>query len=141
MIIIEGGASDRYRLLISDGTYFLQAMLATQLNEYITDERVVPRCLIRLDEFICNTVHDRQIAIILGLTDVQPPTQAMIGNPVAVEQTKGSRSYFLFPSSSHLFKEEMLQHNHCNNNNPTIKNHHLNKTLLLLQHNNNINSQ
>jgi replication factor A1 len=77
--------SDRYRMMVSDGTHFLQAMLATQLNALVQDGQINARCVVRLDEFICNTVHERQIAIVLQLTVVSPPID-QVGAPVAIEK-------------------------------------------------------
>jgi replication factor A1 len=74
-------------MLVSDGAHTLQAMLATQLNHLVQEDKVVPRCLVKLDEFICNTVHDRQIAIVLQLSVVSGPVDA-IGNPAAIEAGK-----------------------------------------------------
>ena len=37
-----GGSSDRYRLVISDGQLYMQAMLATQLNEMVETGQVSP---------------------------------------------------------------------------------------------------
>ena len=72
-------------MTISDGVHFLQAMLATQLNALVVDESIQPRCIVQLDEFICNTVHERQIAIILGLTVQSGPHDTVIGNPQPIE--------------------------------------------------------
>ncbi len=71
-------------MLVSDGSHTLQAMLATQLNALVSEDRISTRCVVRLDEFICNTVHDRQIAIVLQLTVVSGPAE-IVGNPVAIE--------------------------------------------------------
>jgi replication factor A1 len=80
-------ASDRYRMMVSDGSNFLQAMLATQLNQLVQDDLIKPRCLVKLDEFICNTVHDRQIAIVLQLSVVGGPCE-QIGHPTSIEAAK-----------------------------------------------------
>lgn len=79
-------SADRFRMLISDGVHYMQAMLATQLNALVISEEIAARSVVRLDEFICNNVHDRQIAIILGLSSMGPPQQVMFGNPVAIEK-------------------------------------------------------
>ncbi len=48
--------------MISDGVHFQQAMLATQLNELVNDGKLQPKCVVRLNEYICNTVHGRRYA-------------------------------------------------------------------------------
>ena len=72
--------------MISDGVHYMQAMLATQLNNLIQENQLAAHCLIRLDEFICNTVQDRQIAIVLQLSVVSPSTGSLVGNPQPVDQ-------------------------------------------------------
>jgi hypothetical protein len=41
-------AAERYRLVISDGTHYLQAMLATQLNHLVTSNAVQPQGMLCL---------------------------------------------------------------------------------------------
>ena len=80
-----GSTIDRYRIVISDGVHYMQALLVTQLNNMIQENHLAPHCLIRLDEFICNTVHGRQIALVIQLTVVAPSTGSLVGNPQLVE--------------------------------------------------------
>ena len=124
-------ASDRYRLVISDGTQLMQAMLATNLNSMMDSGQVRQRpiapppppsdqpppltpplpkshavgplatqsthcarwvlrwqlqkfSIVRLDEFICNTVQNRRIIIVLNLTAIQACNE-QIGNPVRID--------------------------------------------------------
>lgn len=74
----------RYRLAISDGTHFQQAMIATQLNNIITDNQLQVNCLVRLLEIICNTVQDKRIVIILNVQVVKLMPNK-IGNPVSID--------------------------------------------------------
>lgn len=77
--------SDRYRLVISDGQHYQQAMLATQLNSLITTQQVKEHCIVRLDEFISNNVAKRKVIIILKLSTVSDGPGHQIGNPVNVD--------------------------------------------------------
>jgi len=77
--------SDRYRLCISDGEIYQQAMLATQLNYLIVQNQLVDGAIIQLTEFIANVVAGRQIIIILNLTIKERGPLQRIGNPVSVE--------------------------------------------------------
>merc|ERR1711871_125931 len=63
-----GTGAPRYRLVLSDGVHYQQAMLATQLNDTIDMENLKPNTLVKLDEVICNVVQDRRIIIVLGMT-------------------------------------------------------------------------
>eukprot|EP01114_Cavostelium_apophysatum_P012658 TRINITY_DN2887_c0_g1_i1.p1 TRINITY_DN2887_c0_g1~~TRINITY_DN2887_c0_g1_i1.p1 ORF type:complete len:632 (+),score=173.17 TRINITY_DN2887_c0_g1_i1:130-2025(+) len=77
---------DRYRLVISDGIHYQQAMLATQLNNLVIENQIQVRCIIKLVDFICNTVHHKRIVIILNCETVAPPCAA-IGTPTNVDSS------------------------------------------------------
>lgn len=76
---------ERFRLVISDGVHFQQAMLATQLNPLIQSQTIANRSIVCLNEYICNTVHGRRIVIILNIEAVQPPLAENLGNPQSIE--------------------------------------------------------
>jgi len=81
---------ERYRLVISDGVHYQQAMLATQLNDMIRNNIIDSRCVIKLNEYVCNTIHNRRIVIILNLEIVAPSLSGNIGSPQNIEQVLGS---------------------------------------------------
>lgn len=80
----------RFRLSISDGTHFQQAMIATQLNSYITDNRIKVNSLIRLVEVICNAVQDKCIVIILAV-DVVGDLPMKVGSPQSIDLVMNPR--------------------------------------------------
>lgn len=50
--------NDRYRLLVSDGKYLVScAMLATQLNNYVTEDKLSNNTIFRIDRFITSMVN------------------------------------------------------------------------------------
>lgn len=51
---------ERFRLVLSDGAYLQQAMLATQLNELIKSGSCMKNSCVRLKEYICNTVQNKK---------------------------------------------------------------------------------
>ncbi len=54
------GSNDRYRLIISDGTYFIQAMLATQCNALVDSEEIKRFSVAVIERATCNTVQDKR---------------------------------------------------------------------------------
>lgn len=48
------------RLILSDGTHFMQSMLATQLNEFIETGRLERHSLMRLNGYAVNNVQNRK---------------------------------------------------------------------------------
>lgn len=80
-------SAPRFRLAVSDGEKFQQAMLATQLNQLVLSEKLLLHSLVRLQDYICNEVQNKRIIIILNL-DVLGKLPAKLGNPVAVDGHK-----------------------------------------------------
>lgn len=42
-------------------------MLATQMNHKILNNEIDKYCVIKLNRFVCNTIHERKLAIFTGL--------------------------------------------------------------------------
>ncbi|ORX64153.1 replication factor-a protein [Basidiobolus meristosporus CBS 931.73] len=84
---------ERFRLVISDGTHFMQAMLGTQMNELINNGAITKYTVIKLVQYICNSVQNRRIVIVLNVEALGTPEEK-IGDPVSMEpapaQTGGS---------------------------------------------------
>lgn len=59
-------AAERYRLLLSDGLFTVQGMLATQNNDLVKTNRIVKGSVVKLNEFVCNRIQARvYVSIIL----------------------------------------------------------------------------
>jgi replication factor A1 len=71
---------ERYRMVLSDGSFMQQAMLATQLNEYVKSGRVEKGSVVQLTEYICNSVQNRKIIIVLNM-DVVVVKCEIVGDP------------------------------------------------------------
>ncbi|KAL3688110.1 hypothetical protein R1sor_014419 [Riccia sorocarpa] len=71
---------ERYRLVLSDTVYVQQAMLATQLNEYVKNGQVQKGSIVQLIEYICNSVQNRKIIIVLNMEVVQSIAE-IVGDP------------------------------------------------------------
>ncbi|KAL3000108.1 hypothetical protein AAZX31_09G194800 [Glycine max] len=78
----QNSTIERYRVVLSDGSFYQQGMLATQKNELIYSGRLQQGAIIRLTQFICNVVQNRKIIIIVDL-DVICEKCELIGEPVA----------------------------------------------------------
>ncbi|KAF9566321.1 replication factor-a protein [Agrocybe pediades] len=86
-------AMDRYRIIMSDGVNYMQAMLATQLNTLIQENSITKHTVAVIDKLTCNYVQDKRLVIVLSLRVVgQAPEK--IGEPVLIgpssEQTNDS---------------------------------------------------
>ena len=56
----SSATSDRYRIIVSDGEHFVQAMLATHVNKLVEDGEVVKNSIVVIDKFTCNFVQDKR---------------------------------------------------------------------------------
>ncbi len=53
-------ALDRYRIIVSDGEFFLQAMLATQLNKLVEEGTVGKNTVVVINKFTSNYVQEKR---------------------------------------------------------------------------------
>lgn len=58
----NGANLDRYRLIVSDGTHFIQAMLATQLNHLVENDTIKKLCVAVLEKYTSNVVQNKRCA-------------------------------------------------------------------------------
>ncbi|KIK98077.1 hypothetical protein PAXRUDRAFT_824259 [Paxillus rubicundulus Ve08.2h10] len=75
-------ATDRYRVIISDGVHFVQAMIATQLNELVSKGDLLKNTIVIIDKLTFNFVQDKRLIIILALRVVSR-NEEKIGSPTA----------------------------------------------------------
>ncbi|WOL14899.1 hypothetical protein Cni_G23680 [Canna indica] len=80
LVSSQQNSTERYRMLLSDGVYMQQAMLATQLNAFVKSGELQKFSIVQLNEFVCNQIKDRRIIIILNL-EVLVSISNAIGEP------------------------------------------------------------
>jgi hypothetical protein len=51
--------TERFRVLLSDGSHHQQGMLATQMNALVKDGRLQKGSVVQLTQFVCNVVQNR----------------------------------------------------------------------------------
>ncbi|KAJ2934896.1 hypothetical protein H1R20_g2147, partial [Candolleomyces eurysporus] len=91
---------DRYRIIISDGIHFIQAMLATQLNQMVNDGQITRHTVAVLEKATCNTVQNKKLIIVLSLR-VLGQTSEKIGDPKNLDaEAQGSRQEAIPDASS-----------------------------------------
>lgn len=57
------GGFDRYRIIMSDGTHYMQAMLATQLNSMVEQQQIMKGSIVVLEKLTCNYVQEKRYAL------------------------------------------------------------------------------
>lgn len=83
-----GNPGDRYRIILSDGIHYAQAMLATQKRHLIENEELEKNCIVRITQYASNSVQNRKILILLDLSVIQKPTPDRIGTPTNVDDVQ-----------------------------------------------------
>ncbi|PWN54342.1 replication factor-a protein [Violaceomyces palustris] len=79
-------AGDRYRIIISDGIHYAQAMLGSQKRSMVESGEVDKNSVIRVLQFATNPVQNRRIIILLNFEVVSPPTLERLGSPKNVDE-------------------------------------------------------
>ncbi|XP_057967095.1 replication protein A 70 kDa DNA-binding subunit A [Malania oleifera] len=79
-IKLIGSTQERYRFLLSDAVLTQHAMLATQLNDRVKSGGVRKGSVVQLIEYICSTVQNRKIIVVLNMETIIPDCE-IIGNP------------------------------------------------------------
>ncbi|GAA5987161.1 hypothetical protein JCM11641_002150 [Rhodosporidiobolus odoratus] len=81
-----GQGHDRYRLILSDGDHFVQAMLTTSLNDLVLGDtpEVQKFSIVKLPTYAVNVVQNRKIVIILSIENLSYGTDKL-GAPVSIE--------------------------------------------------------
>ncbi|KAF8163440.1 hypothetical protein B0H34DRAFT_695492 [Crassisporium funariophilum] len=77
-------APDRYRIIMSDGICYMQAMLATQLNYMVQENSIGKGTIAVLENLTCNYVQEKRLVIILALR-VLALNVEKIGDPAQIE--------------------------------------------------------
>ncbi|WCJ20607.1 Replication protein A 70 kDa DNA-binding subunit A [Euphorbia peplus] len=80
--------SERFRLILSDGSHLQQAMLGTQINHLVKDGNLRAGSVVQLLQYTCTTVQNRMIIIILDLVVILDECP-IIGNPVSILKPSG----------------------------------------------------
>ncbi|KAK0441014.1 hypothetical protein EV421DRAFT_1813498 [Armillaria borealis] len=79
------GAQDRYRIILSDGIHYIQAMLATQLNLLVDEETVTKNTVVLVEKMTCSIVQERRLIVVLEVQVLGTPAEK-IGNPTSLNK-------------------------------------------------------
>ncbi|KAI9099508.1 hypothetical protein DFS34DRAFT_617799 [Phlyctochytrium arcticum] len=82
---------ERWRLLVSDGSNYMQAMIATQFNDKIVTGEIKKGGIIKLKHYVCNSVGAKRIIIVLDIEVLTPHADniAKIGIPTGLGLGEG----------------------------------------------------
>ena len=78
--IVTGQSGERFRLVLSDGQYYIQGMLATQCTDLVNNGQLTKYCIIHLKEFVCNNISGKKICVVIQCQVLQNLNKG-IGKP------------------------------------------------------------
>ncbi|KAL5332160.1 hypothetical protein BJX70DRAFT_384971 [Aspergillus crustosus] len=82
----QANNQERYRVVFSDISNYVQTMLAIQANHFVTDGSLRKGCFVKLKQFQANSVKGKKILIILDLEVLKELGEAeKIGEPKPLE--------------------------------------------------------
>lgn len=102
------------QVVLSDGTHFVQGMLGTQLNHLIRDEALVTNALIRLEEFMNNTIQGRTVIIVLKMTILENHPGERIGNPIDLEKATSGAGAAAAPAAAAVTAKPLYNSSNTN---------------------------
>ncbi|VDB82701.1 unnamed protein product [Peniophora sp. CBMAI 1063] len=90
---------DRYRIIVSDGKHFLQAMLATQLNDMVQTNAIGKNTIATIEKMVCNTIGGKRLVVILGIR-VEEASADKIGEPKPLNPPNDGAAAAAAPAAS-----------------------------------------
>mmetsp|Transcript_8824 Transcript_8824/g.14658 ORF Transcript_8824/g.14658 Transcript_8824/m.14658 type:complete len:654 (-) Transcript_8824:158-2119(-) len=83
-----GPKGERFRMILSDGDHYCNGMLATQQNNLVHSGQIRENVLVKVMDYMNNTVQNRMVVIVLDLQVVPGHDQMdRIGNPANIDDT------------------------------------------------------
>jgi len=87
--IVTGQQGERCRLVLSDGNFYIQGMLATQMTQMMNNGQLQKFAIIQLNEFVCNNVSGKKICVVINC-NVVGQQNAAIGKPQNILHVQGN---------------------------------------------------
>lgn len=113
--IVTGHSGEGFRLVLSDGDYFIQGILATQCIDLVKSSKLKKYTIVHLKEFACNTVSNKTICVVIQCDVIQQSDHG-IGRPCNVSLAD------LNNSISSIANQKNENQNHTHRQQPIYKN-------------------
>jgi len=88
--------------IISDGQYYAQGMLATQVTHLVHSGELKDNCIVQVEDFMINQVQGRTVIILLKLKVMDPNKGERIGDPADIEKA-GSTAPVSQPAAQPMY--------------------------------------
>lgn len=80
--VINAISGERFRLVLSDGQFYVQGVLDKQLNELVENGKLKKYAIIHLKQFICSNISGKMVCLVKECSTIQQCDQG-IGKPNA----------------------------------------------------------
>ncbi|KIL54188.1 hypothetical protein M378DRAFT_867989 [Amanita muscaria Koide BX008] len=135
--LTSANSVDRYRVILSDGVHFIQAMFALQLNEYVEEKQIQKYSVISIEKSTCSGLQGKYLIIVLSLHVLGSPDNK-IGDPkqISPEGTASkpdSTVSFMTPSFGGFANKPLVQQENQAIQNPQLsaRDPHANSTYIM----------
>ncbi len=98
-LTIQGCATERYRVVLSDGQYYIQGMLATHLVWLVNNGSLLKFTIIKVTDFICERIAGKPICIVIECNVIKQMNKG-IGKPIYCLKTQSKSKIHLFVENS-----------------------------------------
>jgi len=106
--IVTGQSGLRFRLVLSDGLFYLQGMLASQCTDLVNASDLRKFSVIRLKEFVCNNINGKKICVVIQC-EVVSQLGGGIGAPANALQTNPAQMQASMSSSAQQAPQQQQQ--------------------------------
>lgn len=97
---VTAGGQERHRVVLSDGNFFVQGMLTTQLNDLVHQGLLQKNSIIQVEHYMKNQVQGRIVIILLKISILQSVVPDKIGDPQNAEQQRWFRTQSHQPTAA-----------------------------------------
>lgn len=98
--VTNSGNQDRFRVVFSDGTKYIQGLLTTQVNQMVYDDILQQFSIFKLTKFVKNVVANRNIVVILNLEVTGGNPGAKLGDPSDIANGAGAGTENVAPAAA-----------------------------------------
>lgn len=77
--------TERYKLLLSDGLHYMQALLSPKFNNLVYQKHIGNTSIIKLIEFDVHLIKGKKLLVVVNLEEIVSSVPSILGSPTSVE--------------------------------------------------------
>jgi hypothetical protein len=77
--------TERYKLLLSDGLHYMQALLSPKFNNLVYQKHIGNTSIIKLTEFDVHLIKGKKLLVVVNFEEIISSVPSILGSPTSVE--------------------------------------------------------